>query len=157
TGKTLGVIGLGRIGKIVAERALGLRMRVIAHDPYLPAGATAIPGVELAELDALLERSDFVTLHVPLTDSTRNLLSRERIARLKPGARPVNCARGGLVGGAAVLGGLEQGRLAGAAFDVLAEEPPPRDHPLLARPDVIVTPHLGASSHEAQLAVASDI
>lgn len=158
TGKRLGVIGLGRIGRVVAERGLGLRMEVVAHDPYL-AGAAASPvkGVELCGLDELLATSDFVTLHVPLLDSTRDLISRERIARMKPGARLVNAARGGLVDERAVADALDSGQLAGAAFDVLAEEPPPPGHPLVGRDDVIVTPHLGASSAEAQLSVASEI
>jgi D-3-phosphoglycerate dehydrogenase / 2-oxoglutarate reductase len=158
TGKTLGVVGLGRIGRVVADRALGLSMQVVAHDPYLGAGsASPIAGVELVDLDSLLARSDFVTLHVPFSDATRNLISAERIARMKRGARLVNAARGGLVDEAALLAALESGHLAGAALDVLLEEPPSKDHPLLAREDVIVTPHLGASSHEAQLAVASDV
>ena len=158
TGKTLGVVGLGRIGRIVAERALGLRMHVLAFDPYLdPASARGIPGVEFASLDELCARSDFVSLHVPLSDATRNLFSRERLARMKRGARLVNCARGGLVDEAALLEALDSGQLAGAALDVLEEEPPRKGHPLIGREDVIVTPHLGASSHEAQHAVAVDI
>jgi D-3-phosphoglycerate dehydrogenase len=156
-GKTLGVVGLGRIGRLVAERAQGLRMRVVGHDPYLAQGKGAPPGVELLDLPALLSRSDFVTLHVPLTDATRNLISFEELALLKPGARLVNAARGGLVDEEAVLDALIEGRLAGAAFDVLAQEPPPPDHPFLARDDVILTPHLGASSAEAQERVALDI
>ncbi len=156
-GKTLGVIGFGRIGRIVADRARGLGMRVLVADPYLSADALDDPGIELVELDELLPRADFVTLHVPLSDATRNLLSRERLARMKPGARLINAARGGLVDEAALLEALEAGRLAGAALDVLAEEPPGPDHPLLARDDVIVTPHLGASSHEAQVKVAEQI
>jgi D-3-phosphoglycerate dehydrogenase len=158
TGKTLGVVGLGRIGRIVAERALGLRMQVLAFDPYLdPTAAPAVPGVEFVTLDELCARADFLTLHVPLADATRNLISRERLAQMKPGARLVNCARGGLVDEAALLEALDSGRLAGAALDVLEEEPPRQGHPLLGREDVIVTPHLGASSHEAQHAVAVDV
>jgi D-3-phosphoglycerate dehydrogenase len=158
TGKQLGVIGLGRIGRVVADRALGLKMRVVAFDPYLSGSNVQVPeGIELADLDRLLATSDFVTLHVPLIDSTKNLISKERIARMKRGARLVNAARGGLVDEAALLQALESGHLAGAALDVLAEEPPPKDHPLLSREDVIVTPHLGAASHEAQQNVALDI
>jgi D-3-phosphoglycerate dehydrogenase len=157
-GKQLGVVGLGRIGRIVADRALGLKMRVVAFDPYLSeSNAQLGAGIELVDLDRLLATSDFVTLHVPLIESTRNLISKERIARMKPGARLINAARGGLVDEAALLEALEEGRLAGAALDVLAEEPPAKDHPLLARDDVIVTPHLGAASHEAQHNVAIDI
>jgi D-3-phosphoglycerate dehydrogenase len=159
TGKTLGVVGLGRIGRVVAERALGLKMRVVASDPYLSETGAASPlrGVELVPLDALLREADFVSLHVPLLDSTRNLLSAERLALMKPGARLVNAARGGLVDEAALARALDEGRLAGAALDVLEEEPPPAGHPLVGRDDVILTPHLGASSEEAQYNVARDI
>lgn len=159
TGKTLGIIGLGRIGQVVARRALGLEMNVIAHDPYLSSSGAPSPvdSVELLDLDALLAQSDFVTLHVPLLDSTRNLLSAEKLALMKPGARLINAARGGLVDEAALAVALEDGRLAGAALDVLSEEPPSPDHPLLGREDVILTPHLGASSHEAQENVARQI
>jgi D-3-phosphoglycerate dehydrogenase len=157
-GKQIGIIGLGRIGRVVADRALGLKMKVAAFDPYIAqADARIEPGIELVDLDRLLATSDFVTLHVPLIESTKNLLSRERIARMKRGARLINAARGGLVDESALLEALEKGHLAGAALDVLAEEPPPKDHPLLRRDDVIVTPHLGASSHEAQVAVAVDV
>src|SRR5262245_23620960 len=158
-GKTLGVIGLGRIGRLVAERGRGLGMKVVAHDPYLSGEGVASPvsGVELVELDALLERADFVSVHVPLNDSTQNLISWEQLARIKPGARLIQAARGGVVDEEAVLDALSSGKLAGAAFDVFVDEPPPKDHPLLARDDVIVTPHLGASSEEGQLRVALDI
>ena len=157
--KTLGVLGLGRIGRLVAERGRGLGMKVVAYDPYLSdeGGGSPVSGVELLELDALLARADFVSVHVPLNDSTRNLLSWEQFARLKSGARLIQAARGGVVDEEAVLDALSSGKLAGAAFDVFAVEPPPKDHPLLAREDVIVTPHLGASSEEAQLRVALDI
>ena len=156
-GKTLGVIGMGRIGCVVAKRGQGLDLHVIAYDPYVGTGSGPVPNVELVELDELLERSDFVSLHVPMLDSTRHLLSRERIARMKPGARLINCARGGLIDEAALAEALESGHLRGAALDVFETEPPPADHPLLARADVIVTPHLGASSSEAQRNVAIDI
>ncbi|MDF1798343.1 MAG: phosphoglycerate dehydrogenase [Planctomycetota bacterium] len=158
TGKQLGVIGLGRIGRVVAARGVGLGMQVVAHDPYLAGAETSpVEGTTLASLDDLLATSDFVTLHVPILDSTRNLISAERIAAMKPGARLINAARGGLVDEAAVAAALESGHLAGAAFDVLAEEPPPAGHPLVGRDDVILTPHIGASSNEAQLNVAIDI
>ncbi len=155
-GKTIGVVGLGRIGRVVAERAAGLSMNVIAADPYLSQTGAGSPlaGVELIELDQLLARADFVSLHVPLSESTRNLISRDRIARMKKGARLINAARGGLVDERALADALAAGHLAGAALDVLSEEPPPPDHPLLAREDVIFTPHLGASSQEAQYKVA---
>lgn len=164
TGKTLGVVGLGRIGRVVAQRAMGLRMEVVAYDPYLSKAGLAkmgdeagLEGIELLDLDELLERSDFVTLHVPLTDETRGLLNAERLGRMKPGARLINCARGGLVDEAALAAALDAGHLAGAALDVLEQEPPPDDHPLLDRDNVILTPHLGASSHEAQRNVAVDV
>lgn len=158
TGKTLGVVGLGRIGRLVAERGLGLSMRVVAYDPYLKGQKSPVDGVELLdELDDLLARSDFVTLHVPLSDATRDLISAERIAKMKKGARLVNAARGGLVDEDALAVALESGHLRGAALDVFATEPPPADHPLVARDDVVITPHLGASSEEAQRQVALDI
>lgn len=157
TGKTLGVVGFGRIGRVVAERALGLRMNVIAHDPFLAPGAASIQGVELVDLERLLARADFVTLHVPYSDATKNLISKERIALMKKGARLVNAARGGLVDEAALLEALEKGHLGGAALDVFEVEPPAKDNKLVARDDVIATPHLGASSHEAQHQVAVDV
>jgi D-3-phosphoglycerate dehydrogenase len=157
SGKTLGVVGLGRIGRALAERALGLRMAVLAHDPYIAGAKAPVEGVDMVGLDELLERSDFVSLHLPLSDETRHLLSRERLARMKRGARLVNAARGGLVDEAALLEALESGHLRGAALDVFEREPPPGDHPLLAREDVVLTPHLGASSDEAQRSVAVEI
>ncbi len=157
TGKTLGVVGFGRIGRVVAERGLGLRMNVIAHDPFLPPGASTTPGVELVDLERLLARADFVTLHVPYSDATKNLISKERMALMKKGARLVNAARGGLVDEAALLEALEKGHLGGAALDVFETEPPAKDSKLVLRDDVIATPHLGASSHEAQHQVAVDV
>jgi D-3-phosphoglycerate dehydrogenase len=157
-GKQLGVVGLGRIGRAVAVRAQGLGMRVVAHDPYLErtGRGSNVEGVPLEGLDRLLAHSDFVTLHVPLGPDTEGLLSRERLFAMKRGARLINAARGGLVDELALAEALAQGHLAGAALDVFATEPPPADHPLLSRDDVILTPHLGASSHEAQRAVAID-
>ncbi|MCP3916602.1 MAG: phosphoglycerate dehydrogenase [bacterium] len=159
TGKTLGVIGLGRIGRVVAERALGLRMNVVASDPYLSktGAGSPIDAVELLELDDVVRHADFLTLHVPLTNETRGLLSRERMLTMKPGARIINAARGGLIDEVALAELLDAGHIAGAALDVLAKEPPSADHPLVGREDVILTPHLGASSHEAQRAVAEGI
>ncbi len=165
TGKTLGVVGLGRIGRVVAERAQGLSMQILAYDPYLSAAGlakaaannTGLHGIELVELDELLQRADFVSLHMPLTDETRNIINAERIHSMKAGARLINCARGGLVDEQALAAALDTGHLAGAALDVLAQEPPPQDHPLLNRDNVILTPHLGASSHEAQRNVAVDV
>jgi len=155
-GKTLGVVGLGRIGRTVAALGRGLGLEIIAHDPFVDA-EHAPPNIELGTLDDVVARADFLTLHVPLSNATRNLLSSERIAKLKRGAFVINAARGGLVDEEALAAALEAGRVAGAALDVLAEEPPSPEHPLLSRDDVIVTPHLGASSTEAQAQVAHDI
>jgi D-3-phosphoglycerate dehydrogenase len=154
--KTLGVIGAGNIGSIVIDRALGLKMKVIAYDPFLTEERAAKLGVEKVELDDLLGRADFITFHVPLTDKTRNILSREAIAKLKPGVRIVNCARGGLVDEEALAEALKDGRVAGAAFDVFAEEPA-TESPLFNLPNVVVTPHLGAATTEAQENVAIQV
>ena len=157
TAKTLGVIGCGNIGSVVASRALGLKMKVIAYDPFLNAERATQLGVEkVDELDDLLARADFVTLHLPKTETTANLLSADRIARMKPGARLINCARGGLVDEAAVAQALREGRLAGAAFDVFDVEPA-KENPLFDAPNVVCTPHLGASTTEAQENVALQI
>jgi D-3-phosphoglycerate dehydrogenase len=157
TGKTLGLIGCGNIGSVVASRALGLKMKVIAYDPFLSAERAVSLGVErVDEVEDLLTRADFVSLHVPKTEKTAGMLDAARIARMKPGARLVNCARGGLVDEAAVAAALHEGRLAGAAFDVFAEEPATAN-PLFDAPNVICTPHLGASTTEAQENVALQI
>jgi D-3-phosphoglycerate dehydrogenase len=153
-GKVLGVLGLGRIGSEVARRALGFRMQVIAYDPYLTREAAGRHGVEAVELDELLARSDFVTIHVPLTGDTRHLLGEDEFARVKPGVLIVNCARGGIVDERALADAIRAGRVAGAALDVFEQEPPPADHPLLGLEQVIATPHLGAATDEAQTAVA---
>lgn len=152
--KTLGVVGLGNIGKIVASRARGLSMRVIAYDPYVTQERAKELGVELVALDALLQRSDFVTLHLPLVEATRNIIDRGAIEKMKKGSYLINAARGGLVDEVAAAEALRSGKLAGAAFDVFVEEPPPADHPLLQLENVISTPHLGASTDEAQLNVS---
>jgi D-3-phosphoglycerate dehydrogenase len=157
TGKTLGLIGAGNIGSVVASRAIGLRMRVIAYDPFLSHDRAQALGIErVEEVDDLLARADFVTLHVPKTEKTANILSAARIARMKPGARLINCARGGLVDEAAVAEALHSGHLAGAGFDVFAVEPA-TDNPLFEAPNVVCTPHLGASTTEAQENVALQI
>jgi len=155
-GKTLGLIGCGNIGAIVADRALGLRMRVVVHDPFLTEDRARQMGVERVELDELLRRADFITLHTPLNDQTRNLLDAKRLARTKPGVRIVNCARGGLLDEAALAKLVEEGHVAGAALDVFLEEPA-RESPLFALDNVIVTPHLGASTSEAQEKVAVQV
>ena len=154
--KTLGVIGAGNIGSIVIDRALGLHMKVMAYDPFLSEDRAADLGVKKVELDELLAKADFITFHVPLTEKTRNILSREAIAKLKPGVRIINCARGGLVDEAALAEALKDGRVAGAAFDVFAEEPATAS-PLFNLPNVVVTPHLGASTTEAQENVALQV
>ena len=156
TGKTLGLIGAGNIGSIVAARALGLKMKVIAYDPFLSEDRAVEIGVEKVDLDALLARADFISLHTPLTDQTRNILSAENLARAKPGVRIVNCARGGLVDEAALKEMLESGHVAGAALDVFETEPA-TDNPLFGAPNFICTPHLGASTTEAQVNVALQV
>ncbi|OLC12799.1 MAG: phosphoglycerate dehydrogenase, partial [Candidatus Rokubacteria bacterium 13_1_40CM_69_96] len=153
-GKVLGVLGLGRIGSEVARRALGFRMHVIAYDPYLTREAAERQGVEAVELDELLARADFITIHVPLTGDTRHLLGEDALARVKSGVRIINCARGGIVDERALADAIRAGHVAGAALDVFEQEPPPIDHPLLGLEQVIVTPHLGAATDEAQTAVA---
>jgi D-3-phosphoglycerate dehydrogenase len=152
--KVLGIIGLGNIGAIVAERAVGLRMKVIAYDPFVTAEVAARLRVELVTLDDLYARADFITIHTPLTPDTRGLIDAKTIARMKPGVRIVNCARGGIVDEQALAAAIRDGKVAGAALDVLAKEPPPAGHPLLQLDQVICTPHLGASTGEAQVNVA---
>ena len=156
TGKTLGLIGAGNIGSIVADRALGLRMKVIAYDPFLTPERAIDMGVEKVELDALLARADFITLHTPLTDQTRNILSAENLAKTRKGVRIINCARGGLIDEVALKAGLESGHIAGAALDVFVEEPV-KAHPLFGTPNFVSTPHLGASTSEAQVNVAIQV
>ncbi|MGA7973673.1 MAG: phosphoglycerate dehydrogenase [Pseudolabrys sp.] len=154
--KTLGVIGCGNIGSIAADRGLGLRMRVIAFDPFLSHERARDIGVEKVELDELLKRADFITLHTPLTDKTRNIIDAAAIAKMKKGVRVINCARGGLVDEKAMAEALTAGHVAGAAFDVFVEEPA-TDNPLFKLPNVVCTPHLGASTSEAQENVALQV
>jgi D-3-phosphoglycerate dehydrogenase len=156
-GKTLGVIGLGNIGRIVADRARGLSMKVIGFDPLVTAERAAQLGVELVSLDDILTRSDAITVHTPLTAQTRGIVNEETLPRLKKGVLLVNAARGGIYDEAALLKGLESGQIGGVALDVFVEEPPPADHPLLGHDRVVVTPHLGASTKEAQARVALEI
>jgi len=156
TGKTLGLIGAGNIGSIGASRAIGLRMKVVAFDPFLSPERAVELGVEKVELDELLARADFITLHTPLTDQTRNILSRENLAKTKKGVRIVNCARGGLVDEAALKEALDSGHVAGAALDVFQTEPA-KESPLFGTPNFICTPHLGASTTEAQVNVALQV
>ena len=156
TAKTLGVVGCGNIGAVVADRAIGLKLKVIAYDPFLTPERAFEIGVEKVELDELLARADIITLHVPLTDKTRNLLSEENLAKTKRGVRIVNCARGGLVDEIALRAALDSGHVAGAALDVFVTEPA-IENPLFGHPNVICTPHLGAATSEAQENVALQI
>ena len=155
-GKTLGVIGCGNIGSIVADRALGMKMKVIAYDPYLSDERALNLGVEKVELDELMRRADFITLHTPLTDKTRNIINAESLALTKKSVRLINCARGGLIDEAALFEALKSGRVAGAALDVFATEPA-AESPLFGLHNVVCTPHLGASTTEAQENVALQI
>jgi D-3-phosphoglycerate dehydrogenase / 2-oxoglutarate reductase len=154
--KTLGVIGAGNIGGIVCDRALGLKMKVVAYDPFLTDERATAMGVTKVELDELLARADFITLHVPMTDKTRNILSREALAKAKKGVRIINCARGGLIDEDALAEALKTGHVAGAALDVFAVEPA-TESPLFGMPNVVCTPHLGASTTEAQENVALQV
>ena len=156
TGKTLGLIGCGNIGSIVADRAVGLRMRVVAYDPYLTEKRAIDLGVEKVELAELLARADVITLHTPLTDATRNILSKEALSACKKGVRIVNCARGGLIDEAALADALTSGHVAGAALDVFETEPATAS-PLFALDNVVCTPHLGAATSEAQENVALQV
>jgi D-3-phosphoglycerate dehydrogenase / 2-oxoglutarate reductase len=156
TGKTLGVVGCGNIGSIVANRGIGLKMKVIAYDPFLSPERALELGVEKVELDELLRRADFITLHTPLTEKTRNIIDAKAIAQTRKGVRIVNCARGGLVDEAALRAALDSGHVAGAALDVFIEEPATAN-PLFGHPNVVCTPHLGAATSEAQENVALQI
>lgn len=153
-GKTLGVIGAGQIGSHVINLAQGFGMHVIAFDPFLSADRAEKQGIELVDLEAIYSRADFITLHTPLTNDTRNLINRDTIRKMKAGVRIVNCARGGLVNEEDLYEALKEGRVAGAAFDVFEEEPVRPDHPLLTLDNFVCSPHLGASTHEAQENVA---
>jgi D-3-phosphoglycerate dehydrogenase len=155
-GKTLGVVGCGNIGSIVADRATGLRMKVVAFDPFLSQDRADDLGVEKVELDELFRRADFITLHTPLTDKTRNIINAGAIKNMKKGVRIINCARGGLVDEAALYEALKSGQVAGAAFDVFVTEPA-TENPLFRLPNVVCTPHLGAATSEAQENVALQI
>jgi D-3-phosphoglycerate dehydrogenase len=155
-GKTLGVIGCGNIGSIVADRALGMKMKVVAYDPYLSDERALDLGVEKVRLEELLRRADFITLHTPLTEKTRNIINSDALKLAKPGLRLINCARGGLIDEGALFEALSSGRIAGAALDVFVTEPA-TGSPLFALPNVVCTPHLGASTTEAQENVALQI
>jgi D-3-phosphoglycerate dehydrogenase len=156
TSKTLGIIGCGNIGSIVADRAHGLRMKVVAYDPFLSPERARDLGVEKVELDELFRRADFITLHTPLTEKTKNVIDAKALTAMKKGVRIINCARGGLVDEAALRVALDSGQVAGAAFDVFVEEPA-SSNPLFGHPNVVCTPHLGAATTEAQENVALQI
>ena len=156
TAKTLGIIGCGNIGSIVADRAIGLKMKVIAYDPFLTAERAMEIGVEKVELDELFKRADFITLHTPLTDKTRNIIDAKALTKMKPSVRIINCARGGLVDEAALRAALDAGKVAGAAFDVFVTEPA-TENVLFGHPNVVSTPHLGAATSEAQENVALQV
>jgi D-3-phosphoglycerate dehydrogenase len=153
-GKTLGIVGLGRIGRVVASRARAMGMVIVAYDPFIAQEQARDLEIELAPLDEVYARADFLTVHTPLTAETRGLIDRDVMAKMKTGARIINCARGGLVDESALYEAITNGSIAGAALDVFSQEPPPADHPLLGLEQVIVTPHLGASTTEAQEGVA---
>ena len=157
SGKTLGIVGLGNIGRVVAASALGLKMKVIASDPFVTKEAASSVGVELIDLDELFSRADFITLHVPRMEETRNLIQKDSIARMKPGVRIINCARGEVVNLDDLYEALISGHVAGAALDVYPREPPEPSWPILNHPNAIFTPHLGASTGEAQVKVAEMI
>ncbi len=156
TGKTLGLVGCGNIGSIVADRALGLKMKVVAFDPFLGEERAKEIGVQKVELDELLKRADFITLHTPMTDQTRGIIDAAAIAKTRPGVRIINCARGGLVVEADLKAALKSGHVAGAALDVFESEPA-KDNPLFGMENLVCTPHLGASTDEAQVNVAIQV
>ncbi|MFZ4695775.1 MAG: phosphoglycerate dehydrogenase [Verrucomicrobiia bacterium] len=155
--KTLGVIGLGRIGSEFARRAIAFGMRVLAHDPFTSLSRARSLQVEMVDLDDLFTRADIITVHMPLSERTKNMVGRDAFAKMKKGVRIINCARGGIVDEKALADALGEGKVAAAALDVYEQEPPPADHPLRAFPQVVMTPHLGASTHEAQEGVGIEI
>ncbi len=156
-GKTLGCLGLGRIGAEVARRAQGLAMEVIAFDPYIAAELATHLNVTLVSLPALYASADYITVHLPLTEETQGMINTETLAQMKPGVRLINCARGGIIEQAALLAALESGHVAGAALDVFAQEPVPADSPLLRQGKLVLTPHIAGSTIEAQDQVAIDV
>ncbi|MDX6712262.1 MAG: D-3-phosphoglycerate dehydrogenase / 2-oxoglutarate reductase [Blastocatellia bacterium] len=153
-GKTLGIVGLGRIGRVVAHHANAFGMKILAFDPFVAPDQARDLNIEIASLDEVFANADFLTVHTPLTSETRGIIGARAFSLMKPGVRVINCARGGLIDEAALVSAVKEGRVAGAAIDVFEQEPPPADHPLLQLEQVIVTPHLGASTKEAQEGVA---
>lgn len=156
-GKTLGVIGFGRIGSTVASMARGFGMKIMAYDPYLSMEIAAKAGVEMVDLDKIFRQADYITIHIPKTGETKNLISDKEFAVMKKGARVINCARGGIIDEQALVRALKEGRIAGCALDVFEQEPPAADHPLFQLENCVATPHLGASTSEAQVNVAIEI
>lgn len=155
--KTLGIVGMGKIGSVVADRARGLKMNVVVYDPFVTPALAERLGVEIVSLDELFARADFITVHTPKNKETENLINKEAFKKMKTGVRIINCARGGIVNETDLYDAITSGKVAGAALDVFVEEPPPGDHPLLQLQEVICTPHLGASTEEAQINVSVDI
>lgn len=155
--KTLGILGMGRIGTEVARRAIAFGMRVLAYDPYLTMSRAKALQVELVELNEIYPQADFITVHMPMTDETKGMLNKEAFAKMKKGVRLLNCARGGIINEADLVEGIQSGQIAGAALDVYETEPLPADHPLRKLPQVIMTPHLGASTDEAQENVGIEV
>jgi D-3-phosphoglycerate dehydrogenase len=155
--KTLGIVGLGRVGKAVAKRALAFEMTVIAHDPFVSAADGKANGVEMVTLDALYARSDYISLHAVVSADNKQMINAQSIAKMKKGVRIINDSRGGLIDDAALAQAVKEGKVAGAALDVFTQEPPDPANPLIGVPGIILTPHLGASTVEAQDAVAVQI
>src|SRR5690606_19313406 len=155
--KTLGVLGMGRIGSEVAKRAKAFGMKVLGYDPFLTEERAQQQGITLASVDDIVRNADFMTVHTPLTPETKHMIGKAQFKVMKPGMRIVNCARGGIIDEGALVEAIDQGIVAGAAFDVFEVEPPAADHPFLNHPNIIVTPHLGASTVEAQENVAIDV
>jgi len=153
-GKTLGIVGFGRIGRAIAKRALAFEMTVIAHDPYIPEDIAADLGVELVSLDELYRRADFITLHSVITDETRGMVNAATLGKMKQGVRIINAARGALINESELAEAIKSGQVGGAALDVYEQEPPQADNPLVGLPGVVHTPHLAASTEDAQVAVA---
>jgi D-3-phosphoglycerate dehydrogenase / 2-oxoglutarate reductase len=156
-GKTLGLVGLGRIGREVAKRCQSFGMKVIGYDPYASEDYAKAFNITLGTLETIYKEADYISVHVPLTDSTKNMFNAQTLAKLKPGVRLINCARGGIIDEKALAEAIQKGQVKGAALDVFDQEPPSKDNPLLSLPQVIVTPHLGAATEEAQVKVAQEL
>ena len=156
-GKTLGIVGLGRIGAGIAKRAQAFEMETIGYDPYITEERAKSMGVEVVDLEGIIAKADIVTVHMPLTPETRGMFNAENIARMKKGVRFVNCARGGIIDEQALADAVKSGQVAGAVVDVFTSEPLAEDNPLRGVPGIVITPHLGASTVEAQIGVSVDV